>query len=206
MNECAYRIHRLGRFPQHLPTSLRASFLIPVGPRIIPAEVRFGIRISDPFPASRAEFVAAVTEALELIRASDSLRFARVRREIRVILNCPGLTWAAYHRSHRICRIDLDVYPLVPDRRNGIIFLACSLIHEATHGHLHTRRIANRDRDYARIENICTEEEIRFGRKFGLDLSRLEAWQSVPDGARPPTTLALRRFARGEKEKIRSRL
>ena len=68
------------------PSGLRVTIAQPLGVHLLwPSEVKKGIRIVDPFFETRACFVAAVGEALELIRRIDPMRFARVKREIRTI-------------------------------------------------------------------------------------------------------------------------
>ncbi|HMJ65006.1 MAG TPA: hypothetical protein VK615_06620 [Candidatus Binatia bacterium] len=151
---------------------------------IWPAEYRKGVRVIDLFSDTRAEFLSRIGDALELIESKDQRRFKRVKREIRAIVQMPCAMEAGYSRGLNVCRIDLRYYPFGADASFATVLLACALIHEATHGHLHRRRILQNARNFARVESLCYAEEIRFGNKLGFDLSILK---SVGEAARPLT-------------------
>jgi hypothetical protein len=128
-----------------------------------------GIRIVDAWQDVPKQFVSVIEPAVGLIQQNDPLRYARLRREIRMIVNQPCRTDAAYSRIRRFCAIDMEKFkPLFDkDYNAGIRYLACVLIHEATHGVLYTRGIIQTKQNYARVERLCVLEEERFARKLG---------------------------------------
>jgi hypothetical protein len=149
----------------------------------------------DPDEATRVEFLGAVRSALELIEHNDEIRFRRVLREIRIVVHMPCLTFADYSRSSRLCALDLRFFRLTADKEIAIMWLACLLVHEATHGHLHRRKLMQSGRNFNRVEMLCTLEEVRFARRIGIDMSdRLSAATEV----KAPTFLERLRFTKNE--------
>jgi hypothetical protein len=136
-----------------------------------PADTKMGFRIVDPVPKTRTDFLNAIGEALLLIETNDPMRFARLKREVRTIINLPIRTCAQYFRPLKTCRINLPFYPLSKDRQSTIVLLACDLIHESTHGALCTRKVLY-FRNAQRVENLCSGEERRFARRLGIELRR----------------------------------
>jgi len=166
--------------------------------RFWPYELSEGIRIVDPLPETRAGFVVAVKAALTLIETNDPRRFARLGREVRAIINIPVFGGAEYCRFLKSCHIDLRAFPLSPYHDSAITLLACRLIHEATHGHLCTKKVLQH-RHYPRVERLCKGEEVRFARKLGLDLPK--DWCEVPEDAKPQIE-ERRRFASEQKKRL----
>jgi hypothetical protein len=167
------------------PTTVVAAIAHPIGVRILwPVDIREGIRIVDPLNLRPGVFAAAIAEALDLIQENDPIRFARVKREIGTILNMPVIgAGAAYSRCHRTCKINLDCFSFEHDRKSGISFIACMLIHEATHGFLCTRKIPQTKHKLLRVEQLCWNEEWRFARKINFDLLK---WDPFVPPPRPP--------------------
>lgn len=162
--------------------------------RLWPKELRKGLCLIDPFPETRADFVAAVGQALDLIEANDPMRFARLRREIRSFLNVPlpRASGAEYCRFRRTCRIDLRYFRLSEDREAGIFLLACRLIHESTHGYLYSKRMLQL-KDRVRVEMLCFKEEARFAKRLGYELG--PNWGFIRDELKPPPPAERRRLA-----------
>ena len=136
-----------------------------------PADTKMGLRIVDPVPQTRVVFLNAIAEALTLIEENDPVRFARLKREVRTIINLPVRTCAQYFRPLKTCRINLPLSPLSKDRQSTIVFLACILVHESTHGALCTKKILYH-RNAGRVENFCAAEERRFARRLGIELRK----------------------------------
>ena len=164
------------------PSEILAAIAHPIATRMWPVETRKGIRIIDPCDQSRDIFVGAVDGALQLIEKTDPIRFARVKREIRTVLNIPVLQGGAgYSRNHRTCNIDLRCFPVEKDRESGISFMACMLVHEATHGLLFTKKIRQTERILRRVEKVCWNEEVRFARKIAFDVVKWDPFEP-PEG------------------------
>ena|SRR6266496_5049967 len=187
-------------FLRAMPMSLMAAIMEPVGLRIWPNEIRKGISIVDVSRDTMPGFVRAIDEALTLVEQNDPLRFRRLQREIRTILNIPVITGAAYSRPYRTCRIDLRCFPVERDRESAIVLLALTLIHEATHGYLHSRNVLQNKRNYARVEYLCRKEESRFARKMGLELNN---WEARGSDAVPPKYGEVLKFGRNEIRRLR---
>jgi len=167
-----YYAHETLSFLRSFPFGLISMVAEAVGLWALwPGDTKLGLRIVDPNPETRATFVSAVVEALMLIEANDSVRFARLRREFRTIINLPIRTCAQYFRPLKTCRINLPLYPLSKDRQSTIILLACDLIHESTHGALCTRKVLY-FRNAERVEKLCAAEERRFAQRLGVELRK----------------------------------
>jgi len=128
------------------------------------------IRIVDPSDRTKAEFVGAVRQALELVELVAPSRFARVKREIRVVINAPAAGGLSYLRGRKICKIDFAFFHKMPDGRSGILLLACMLVNAATQGYLYSKRMAPNRRTRDRLIDYCYLQEGYFARKLGLDL------------------------------------
>ena len=150
------------------------------------------MRILDPETESRDEFTAVIFSALELLQQTDSMRFDRVRREIRMVVQMPAAHCAQYSRPMRVCTIDFRKLHVAFDitREYGIQFLACVLIHEATHGSLFSRRIVQTRRNYARVERLCCLEMLRFAQKVGMDEITCRILSELGENAKPDSLLA----------------
>ncbi len=149
-----------------------------------------GIVIANLMPGQRKEsFVSTTVAALDLIQATDRLRFARVQREIRFIIQTIVASPAQYRRLSRTCSVDLRHFPFYEFPDFSLKAYACVLVHEATHGYLHSKGVPHIVRLRPRIEKICTIEAIRFAKKF-QDSSydwRKNLWDVYTDGQGHPT-------------------
>ena len=108
-------------------------------------------------------FRTTLLAAIQLLRATDPRRFARVQREIAWIVNCtlpcPG---AEYDGEFRMCRVDFEEPTATSDSQFAIGWWACTLVHEATHGVVGRRGIIYAGDLRSRIERLCVREENRF--------------------------------------------
>ena len=153
-----------------------------------------GFLLVDPFPETRNDFQQSTQDALNLIETHDPLRFARLNREIRSLVNMPlrGSAGAEYCRWLRNCRIDLLYFRLSEDREMAIRLLALRLVHESTHGYLCSKRVRQR-KHRVRVELLCYKEEARFARKLGLDLG--PNWPFIKEELKPPPPAERRSLA-----------
>jgi len=153
-----------------------------------------GIKLADLRNAPEP-FASLFLEALRLLRDTDTVRFRRVRRHIRWIVNCTleDSSCASYNHGSRSCHVDFDPKEVNEDRRFAVGHWARVLVHEAAHAH-----VASHGIDYVpplreRTEHLCMLEENRFVAKLSqvdaeladrlvedLDTSRWqEAWSST---------------------------
>jgi hypothetical protein len=155
------------QLPKWLIVTLSEALLVRLGPKMMVD----GIRIADPVPDTRTQFLDTVREALELLEANDALRYARLKREVHTILNVPlrGTKLAQYTRISKTCVVDLRYFLRMKEREAGVALLACALVHESTHGRLFGAKVIQGTKD-ARVERLCFKEEARFARKLGIDL------------------------------------
>jgi hypothetical protein len=117
-------------------------------------------------PGSDDLLFSCVTQSLELISQIDPRRFQRFRTEVKAILNTRLLTTARYQRLGRVCLIDLNAWEFAADPEFSIKSLACTLVHEATHGQIYSKLIPYRRQTRQQIEKLCTVEQLRFARRF----------------------------------------
>lgn len=126
-------------------------------------------------------FLATTKRALVYLRAHDPRRFRRAMTYLKGIINVSGhkkkpKSIAFYDRISRSCSIDYVQF--LPDDHSSEVlnltakFLACILVHEATHGYLHARGFAYTPEDREQHERICHTEEMRFAKKLGEDFYR----------------------------------
>ncbi|MCW5552487.1 MAG: hypothetical protein KIS67_10075 [Verrucomicrobiae bacterium] len=85
--------------------------------RMAPAEIKSGIQVLDHNPQTRADFTAAVAEAISLINRFDPIRFRRVQAQIRIVMNTVGIVGCDYPWPLRLCAMNLQTFydPENPD-------------------------------------------------------------------------------------------
>lgn len=81
-------------------------------------------------------------------------------------------------------------------------FLACLLIHEATHGSLFGHRIVQTRRNYVRVERLCCLEMMRFARKVGMDEITCRIFGEVGENAKSNSLLERLKFVREEIKRL----
>jgi hypothetical protein len=153
-------LHRLRMLPSLIMD--RFGFLV-----FIP-DIRHGIKIVDPNESSKAQFLALMEIALDLIAANDERRFRRLQAEIKGIVNLPLKSWASYDRGERICCFDFRIAQAEDGKYGDPRIWACILVHESCHGYLETKGVIWKKRLRRRIEWICCMEMTRFGKKVGV--------------------------------------
>ena len=112
-----------------------------------------------------AAFVAFVTESLQLIEQHDPRRFRRAQYELRYIVYMPLPCEGQYREGTRHCALNcltFDELLNAEEREWHIAYCASVIIHEATHGRLHSLGIDYTDANWERIERLCWREQERF--------------------------------------------
>ncbi len=127
-----------------------------------------GIKICDiasPNEAEQQFFCSRAVRALELIKEHDTKRYRRVQRHLAYILNCRILMSGEYSHSLRSCDVNFSLFGFEGDEEWGVFALACTIIHEATHGVICARNIPYNKAFRLRVERVCHQEEVRFARR-----------------------------------------
>jgi len=135
--------------------------------RIVPSDVRHGIRIVDPTPQTRAAFLSTVALALDLIATSDPVRFHRVRTQVHTIVNIAGLVGSAYQPAGKVCTVNLRCFGDQADTTVTAEFLASTLVHDAMFGYLVNQGAFRTRRNYDRFDRLCCREARRFMQRLG---------------------------------------
>lgn len=110
-------------------------------------------------------FVAYMRAALVLIQAFDPIRYRRVVRHLRFIVNGPCSSSARYEHETKACRIDFNK---CSQEDEGTIHpwyvasFANSIVHEATHAYLMDRFIPYTVENRTRVERICIDQQNEF--------------------------------------------
>ena len=119
-----------------------------------------------------ADFVAIAEKALLLIGSAHPRGYRRIKRELRYIANIPILSLGMYDPPVRACKIDFELFKRYVINQNDswtVAYFACILIHEATHGHLHSRGVPYDVNTRIRVERLCVREEERFAARLRSD-------------------------------------
>jgi len=115
------------------------------------------------------EFFRETKRALQLIADTDPRRYQRVKDHVDFIVNIESAALATYNPGN-ICKVDFGKYDFPNHPEWSHYMYAATLIHEATHGYLRSKKFRYVKRNRLRIERICRSEENHF-------LSRIEsAW------------------------------
>ena len=123
-----------------------------------------GIKIVD-FSARRnviRRFQVDTLAALRLIKSVDPRRFKRLQREVKMIVNSEYSFFAIYNRVGKRCEIDYNRFDFTKHPEWYLWWYATVLVHEATHGAIHSKYIHYLPRLRARIERLCETEARRF--------------------------------------------
>lgn len=159
-----YFAHRFPSWFRQAPLALLQEYYIRSGDR----RRHDGVYILDYCrPGSyTTEFTEATVSALRLVEKHDPRRYLRVRRELRAIANVVLPITAYYRRVGKTCCVDFTRLRATEHLRHDLRYYACVLIHEATHGHLYSKRVANTSVTNERIEALCNAEVQRFVRRL----------------------------------------
>ncbi len=131
-------------------------------------------------------FVEKTKSALDFIEDTDPLRFKRVQRYIKAIFHS-NRSLASYNHKLNSCSVGFAHFHFEDDASYKIPWYACTLVHEATHGVFHNRKIPYTNQTKEKIEYFCVLEEWKFTQKFndGLDWYDF-IWTRVIDRAWDP--------------------
>jgi hypothetical protein len=112
--------------------------------------------------------IAVLTEALGLIQATSPERYRRLQRDFQgiLILGAPHI-YGRFLATSRWCELTGD-WLLAPETTAAAV--ACVLIHEATHAHLHRIGVEYPAGSRAQIERICHKAERNFALRLPRDL------------------------------------
>jgi len=121
-------------------------------------------------------FTTVIANALRLIKENDPRRFHYVQRHIRFIVNCARpFGGGAYFNDTKACEFEFVALRSDDDIQFYTPWYACALVHEATHGRLHSWGIPYTPDNRARIEKLCVTEEQRFAKCLVLS-PRVSTW------------------------------
>lgn len=130
-----------------------------------------GIVIADiRHPDNRTQrFPEVMLAALQLLKATDPCRFARVRRRLAWI-SFQGMAGrsAEYQHSLRQCWIDFRDPADDADAELLTGWCASTLVHEATHGTINTRGVPYSPELRSRIEELCVKQEQKFIQRLAI--------------------------------------
>ena len=121
-------------------------------------------------------FRETITAAIKLIKQNDQRRFARLKKHIALIVHTTRpFGGAGYFHTKKVCEIDFSPQPKSEyEVQFYVAHYACVLVHESTHGVLHSRNIPYTAENRVKIEKLCMAEEARFARHLQLDPRILE--------------------------------
>jgi hypothetical protein len=122
-------------------------------------------------------FASVIKKSLELIQTHDARRYLRVKQHIRWIVDAayhPGAGSSAYHPYLKRCKIDFSDFGW--NELNTALFYAKQVVHEATHGVLHSRGFRYTRKTRAQHERICLAEENRFLKRLDHHFPGVHEW------------------------------
>jgi hypothetical protein len=122
-------------------------------------------------------FRETITSAIKLIKQNDQRRFARLKKYIALIVHTTRpFGGAGYFHTKKVCEIDFSPQPKSEyEVQFYAAYYACVLVHESTHGVLHSRNIPYTPENRKKIETLCMAEETRFAQRLQID-SRILEW------------------------------
>lgn len=116
------------------------------------------------------KFFKISKEAIDLIAKIDQRRYKRVKSELRYIINQELLSGGEYNRRLHACVIDFGRYEFDKNYKWCLYSYAGTIIHEATHGYLYTKKYKYTLENRVQIEKICSTEQNRFLQKLDYEL------------------------------------
>ncbi|SPE50135.1 hypothetical protein SBV1_1070016 [Verrucomicrobia bacterium] len=157
-----------GFVAQHYLRELPGTLLTMPTLRAFPFEVKRGIRVVDAMPPTGVRPTSTVGAALDLVAASDPVRFGRVGMHIRTVAVFAGLVSSVYHPAFKICCVNLRCLGSPGDTPSPIEFLASIIVHDATIGYLEGQGVLRTGTNYDRFDRLCCEEARRFLKRLGM--------------------------------------
>ena len=121
-----------------------------------------------PNKAERECFVRSVEDTLHFINVNDAFRSRLVHCYIAAITEFPSNRLARYHPYKKMCALDFRSLKDICDTYHIEItqYLACCLIHEASHGYHFARGIPYTRSLKMRIETFCNRQSLVFAEKY----------------------------------------
>jgi len=134
----------------------------------VKGEIRRGIRIIDPEPATSEHSTFMIDAALALIAIYDKIRFKRVQNEISIIMYGRGGFPSVYYSTRKLCGVDLRFFydPYNPELT--VQLLAAAIVSAATCGHLMSHGIIRTSLNKDRFNDFCSKEARNFLKLFGV--------------------------------------
>lgn len=119
-----------------------------------------GIRIVTTVPDGE-RFQEETWRSLQMLRLHAPRSLDRIKKHVSVIFIHNRGHYGHYFRFGRMCVLNISLIPddLPPQTR--LTEIALVLIHEATHGVMHSRKIPSSGSLIPRIEMICEKEELK---------------------------------------------
>lgn len=176
---------------QEYVVGLPAIFFGFLGLYKCPFKLINGIRVVDPTPETRPYFTNAVAKALELIAASDAVRFGRVHRNIQIIVNAATPKFASCGGPLlKVCSVNFR-YFYYPEFGKTAKLLASALVHAATYNYLIERGVVMTKFNQERYAAIRIKEACRFLRRVGMtdtpfdsEVERIAGWPLFKAGVK----------------------
>jgi hypothetical protein len=121
--------------------------------------------------------------ALAAIQAYDPFRLALIKRDVSLIWVFEARpSRAVWNEKMKTCILD-RAYVL--SEKTSPVMIASTIVHEATHARLHRRGIGYDQRIRKRVEDICHNATVRFGKKLpdgGIVLEEAKSYLNLPSG------------------------
>lgn len=120
----------------------------------------------------KTEFVAYITQTLQVIEQNDPRRFRSILCGLKFICNTPLCSVGNYDHALRCCGIDFTHYkcnPEKPEYEWWVARGASTIVHEATHARLHLFGIPYNSETWERVERLCRLEQSRFASRLKSD-------------------------------------
>lgn len=112
-------------------------------------------------------FISKTKEALQLLLELDERRYRRVQKEIPAIIRSHQSHYVAhYQRAMKLCLINFRHLPYKKCEDLATKIYICTLVYNATWGHINSQGIETVKMYRKRIEKLCALEEYRMACKF----------------------------------------
>lgn len=112
------------------------------------------------------KFIEVLYITIRLLEAVDTRRLRRIERHIHTIVLSRHGSAGTYIRIGRICSLNVRKLCMVGSVDSQAVALAGLLVHEATHGVFHERRVPYCGHLKERVEAACVDEQIRTINQF----------------------------------------
>jgi hypothetical protein len=145
-----------------------------------------GIRAVYTDTRTLAQFSLLLERSLNVLETADPLRYKRVQRHIKFIVQIWNSSGALYLKSSKTCLIDFSMLSN-ENQLEAAKELAAVLVYEATYGYIDSKKVWLNSRNAGRISIICFKEVDKLCSRIGLQLPQptdgemrpLGLWQSL---------------------------